>query len=65
MKELDTKTLTAALVKQKAQSDADHEIETDILRYMAAHPVVSSPVCGLDADGLRLWNSENRGVEVQ
>lgn len=64
VKELDQKSLTAALVKQRKQLEQDHANETEILRYLAQRPSVTNPSCDLDDDGLRLWNSENRGVEV-
>lgn len=65
VKELDLQALNKALSKQKQQLEKDHANETEILRYLASNPPITSPNCDLDDSGLRLWNSENRGVEVQ
>ena len=62
---LDQKSLTSALAKQKAQLERDFANLQTVQQYVETHPVTTSPECKLDADGLRLWNDENRGVEVQ
>ena len=60
---LDQKSLTSALTKQKAQLEKDFANEREIKTYLVEHPSVAE--CSIGDDGLRLWNSENRGVEVQ
>ena len=58
---LDQKSLTSALIKQKAQLEKDFENEREILRFLQQNPAAAN--CDIGADGLRLWNSENRSVE--
>jgi hypothetical protein len=61
--ELDQKALTSALIQQKAQLEKDFENEREILRFFQNNPAAAN--CSLNDDGLRLWNNENRGVEIQ
>lgn len=65
VKELDQVALNKALAQQRKQLEQDHANETEILRYLASNPPITNPTCDLDDTGLRLWNDENRGVEVQ
>lgn len=72
MKELDTLALTRALQKQEAQFKKDQKHEQEIYNWLLENKLpAGSPVCPitpdseLNSDGLRLWNSENRGVEVR
>ena len=60
---LDQKSLTSALIQQKAQLEKDFENEREILRFLQQNPAAAN--CDIGADGLRLWNNENRGVEVR
>lgn len=72
VKELDTLALTRALQKQEAQFKKDQKHEQEIYNWLLENKLpAGSPVCPitpdseLNSDGLRLWNSENRGVEVR
>lgn len=54
-----------AVARARKQWEIDNATTEAFLDYIANNPIVRNPVCTLDADGLRLWNNENRGVEVQ
>ena len=58
--------MSAAVAAERAywqgQAQAEtyyNEIEREVIRYVERTP--STPDCGLDADGLRLWQAANRG----
>lgn len=59
-------SIAAAVAAERAywqgQAQAEtyyNEIEREVIRYVERTP--STPDCGLDADGLRLWQAANRG----
>jgi hypothetical protein len=59
---LDQTTLQNALLKQRKQLEKDFAHEPLVTTYINTHPTTTDTKCGLDDDGLRLWNDENRGV---
>lgn len=49
-----------ALEQQAQRDDQFRTITKTVTRYVETHPDLNA--CGLDADGLRLWNEANRGA---
>jgi len=62
---LDKEAEKRAVAKAKAQWEADNASTTAFLDFIANNPISRSPQCTIGDDGLRLWNNENRGVEVR
>lgn len=55
-------SVTAANANQ-AQIQVVHDVVTKtVTKYVQAHPTITT--CGLDADGLRIWNSANAGQAI-
>lgn len=53
--------ITDVAVSAEQQRQVITRVQTrEVIRYVQAHP---NPDCGLDADGLRLWQAANAGVD--
>lgn len=60
--ELALGSVTAANATQ-AQVQIVHDVVTKtVIKYVQTHPIAAT--CGLDADGLRIWNAANSGTAV-
>lgn len=46
----------------QAQIQVIHDVVTKtVVKYVQTHPAIAN--CGLDADGLRIWNAANAGTK--
>lgn len=63
VKTLDAESLKKALQKQQEQFLKDRANDTEFATIIKTDPVFIKSECTLNADSLRLWNSENRGAE--
>jgi hypothetical protein len=60
---LDKKTLEAALAQQKKRYEQELQNERTINDILAKHKTTPDvPWCELDADELRVWNDQNKGL---
>lgn len=57
----DAEILAAADIKRANRRAIAQKLDEEIEKNVAANPAYSQ--CGLDADGLRLWNAANAGIE--
>lgn len=49
-----------ALQRQQATQDTYHVITNTVTKYVESKPALKD--CGLDAEGLALWNAANKGA---
>lgn len=61
--EQDAEILATADIKRAARRVAAKQLDQEIEQNVQANPAYLE--CGLDADGLRLWNAANAGMEAE